>query len=138
MRALVLAAACAAMLRAVVPFGYMLTLAGGGVGLVPCTGLFISRAVVDVAAHHPQAHHHNTDGAGPEATHAGREMPAHRGHDAMASCPFAASCCTVLSAPSNLAGPSDRYLPPAFAGPAAPAARRILRHFAARAPPLGH
>ncbi len=78
-------------LRALIPIGYMASLDGGRLVVVPCSGsIELTRHGDETAGSEGHSHH---VGAVPEDVEKGSPRTAHR--DA-ANCPFAASCCGDL------------------------------------------
>lgn len=134
----ILAVATAALLRALIPFGYMVAIEGGALALVPCSGVVMTEAGAgssDHSAH--QGHHPSLSGGakdGSKGVHDDSGAPS--GGAAYSSCPFATSCCLIIAAPirAQAAAPAAP-LEPVYQlsnPPALPVAKTVR----ARAPPV--
>lgn len=131
MRLLITIAVVAASLRALIPIGYMASLEGGRLAIVPCAGVVQVAAPLhasDSASHH--GHHSDP------ASHAQNEAPQHNDHRDLANCPFAVGCCAdvahlQIDLPTALA--SSLVL---FRKLSAPIAEPHAGPFSARGPPF--
>lgn len=92
LRLLVAIAVFAASLRALVPIGYMASLEGGRLAIVPCSGALELASHADDSA--GSQHHSHHGGALP--AHQDEKSP-HNQHRDLTNCPFAVGCCAALT-----------------------------------------
>jgi hypothetical protein len=127
LRAAVAIAIVAALMRALVPVGYMAALDERGLTLVACSGVI---AVKPGLAHDDAHAHHGAHGAGGES---GKDDPSTAEH--LAACPFAASGNSVLASHIEPPAPSAAFSVRAPATPHAPLVAISAASFAPRGPP---
>jgi hypothetical protein len=130
---LALIAVFAAMLRAFVPIGHMISVEDGRLALVPCTGAIVVNTPSKIAPSHTDHHsHHGTDAPGSTDDPSGQQHPT---HGALASCPFAVACCAALSLPDAGLDIIRLSAPAEFIIRAERLSQTHLRLFSARGPP---
>lgn len=130
LRLLVTIAVVAASLRALVPIGYMASLEGGRLAIVPCSG------AIEIALHAgdlARSEHHSHHG-GALPAHQDEKSP-HNPHRDLANCPFAAGCCAALTHVEIDPAISLISAPALFRELIAPLAEPYAKPFFARGPP---
>lgn len=92
LRLLIAIAVIAASLRALVPIGYMTSLEGGRLAIVPCSGVLETASSADSAG----SEHHSHHGIGISPADQNGKSP-HNEHRDLTNCPFAVGCCAALA-----------------------------------------
>lgn len=130
LRLLVVIAIFAASLRALVPIGYMASLEGGHLAIVPCSG------VLEIASsiHVPTGSEHHSHHGGAAPAHQDEKSP-HNQHRDLANCPFAGGCCASLTLAQIDLAISFISSPALLRKLVAPLAEPHAKPFSARGPP---
>lgn len=132
-RGVLWAAIVAALLRALVPIGYMVAFQGDALAIVPCAGV-VMHSVADASADH-FSHHANHGTRASTKTEKHDKTPFDGAH--YSACPFATSCCSVMAALApTIAAPADFSAQFVTLLPSLPEIK-LTKIFQARAPPTG-